>query len=174
MNNTPYIISLELVAKNFDILAITDSSYNGGSNKAALTFICREVLPIEETANNSDKTFEGYTGSTAGGYGSTDLREKLNSIYYNGLQDDLKNIVKEVVKISDKGYINNPGLRSTNELVWIPSATELSLDGISSGELFLQDQSSTGEGYPWFSNNETRIKKDTSGAVVKKLLDQNV
>lgn len=163
LNNTTYIISLELVAKNFDILATEDSSYNGGTNKASLTFICREVLPIEEIMNNSSKTFEGVNNYTAGGYGNTDLREKLNSTYYDGLQDDLKNIVKEVVKISDKGFIDNPGLRSTNELVWIPSATELSLDGVSSGELFLQDQSSTGEGYSWFSNNETRMKKDTNG-----------
>ncbi len=167
LNNTTYTISLELVAKNFDVLSVADSSYNGGSNRAALTFICREVLPIDEKMSDSDKTFEGYTGPTAGGYGNTDLREKLNSTYYNGLQDDLKNIVKEVVKISDKGYIDNPGLRSTNELVWIPSATELSLDGVSSGELFLQDQSSTGEGYPWFSNNETRIKKDINGTAAK-------
>ena len=165
--NTTYTISLELVAKNFDVLSVADSSYNGGSNRAALTFICREVLPIDEKMNDSDKTFEGYTGPTAGGYGNTDLRQKLNSTYYNGLQDDLKNIVKEVVKISDKGYIDNPGLRSTNELIWVPSATELSLDGVSSGELFLQDQSSTGEGYPWFSNNETRIKKDINGTAAK-------
>ena len=163
LNNITYTISLELVAKNFDILATEDSSYNGGTNKASLTFICREVLPINEIMSSSTKPFEGNTWPTSGGYGNTELREKLNSTYYNGLQDDLKNIVKKVIKISDKGYVDNPGLRSTNELVWIPSATELSLDGVSSGELFLQDQSSTGEGYPWFSNNETRMKKDING-----------
>ena len=38
------------------------------------------VLPIDEKVSDSDKTFEGYTGATAGGYGSTDLREKLKSM----------------------------------------------------------------------------------------------
>lgn len=160
INGLTYTITLELVAKNFDDLATPDDSYNGGTNKAALTFVIKESLPIIEKMNIGDKTFEGETGATAGGYGNTDLRERLNSVYYNGLETDLKNVIKEVIKISDKGYVSNPGLRETNDFIWLLSATELSLDGISSNNLFLEDQSATGENYPWFSNDETRMKKN--------------
>lgn len=164
LNGTTYTLTFEIVAKNFDNLANTDNSYNGGQGKAALTFICREATPVKEQFNSSPKEYEGQTGYTVGGYGNSDIREKLNSTYYNGLQADLKNIIKEVIKISDKGEIPNRGLRTTNDLVWLLSATELNLDGISLDEsLFLIDQSATGENYPWFSNNDTRMKNDING-----------
>ena len=160
LNGITYELTFEIVAKNFDDLATEDNSYNRNSGKAALTFVCREAIPIEEQFNSSKKEYEGEIQYAAGGYGNSDIREKLNSTYYNGLQDDLQKVIKKVIKKSDKGYNSNPGLRETDDFIWILSATELNLDGISSN-LFITGQSSLNkDNYPWFSDNNTRIKKD--------------
>ena len=153
---------MELVEKNFDLLVTNSSSYNGGTGKACFTFLAKNIIDITKQINTStSKEYEGYTSSTAGGYGNSDIRSWLNSTFYNGLDADFRQVIKPVYKISDKGNIPGTGLITTEEKVWLPSTTELNLDNLGAySGLFYLDQSANGENYSWFSNDDTRIKYD--------------
>lgn len=162
IDGTTYQLEMELVEKNFDLLVTNSSSYNGGTGKACFTFLAKNIIDITKQINTStSKEYEGYTSSTAGGYGNSDMRSWLNSTFYNGLDADFRQVIKPVYKIADKGNIPDSGLITTEEKVWLPSATELNLDNLGAyGGLFYLDQSANGENYSWFSNDDTRIKYD--------------
>lgn len=179
-----YTIPMELVSINFDDLTTSNANYNGGSNKAAYTFLAKSI-PWESRINNSDKNFidpetgEQYSGPTAGGWYNSDLRQWSNGTFLNLLNNEnnpgLIESIKEVKKIGDRGmatpwssdFVHR--LLTSNDKIWIPSTTELSTSESSTtynlsdqqSSQYLEDEfgNKTYLPYEWFSNNQTRIKE---------------
>lgn len=175
IDGTLYTLEMELVALNFDILAQPDPNYRDGAEKATYTFLMKDLYPVKRVFNRSQKTYNGYTSYTAGGYGSSELKSWLEVTVYDLLPEVLRaeGAIKLVNKISDTGYLpnasgsgpdhENQSLRTTTEKLWIPSATELNLDkALTEMPTFLEyaGQSATGGNYPWFSTDDTRIKRN--------------
>lgn len=177
INGTVYTLEMEIVAMDFDTLAQTDVSYRDGATQATYTFLMKGLYPSKQQFNFGNRTYNGYTSYTAGGYGSSNIREWLEGTVFNLLPDVLRadGALKTVVKKSDMGFLPNPenpsspdyensDLRTTEDKLWLPSATELNLDApLAELPNFTKyaGQSATGSNYPWFSTDETRIKEDT-------------
>ena len=152
---------MELVAKNFDKLAETSADYNSGATNASFTFITKNVMPF--------KRYMNATSGVVGGWEKMTMREWLMTDIYTGMTEDVATIIKSVEKISDYGTVasggdDTRGLNTTQDKLWIPSMTELNMDGINTttDTVYYENQSANGEGYPWFSTDETRIKRDGS------------
>lgn len=168
INGQTYSIEMELVGKNFDKLVDVSADYNFGKETATYTFITKNVAPI--------KRYMNPTSGVVGGWEKTGMRSWLETDVIVGLPEAVSNGIKRVVKVSDRGtiaktdpdtgmvsYVNDTrGLTTTEDRLWIPSMTELGMDGInqSSNSLYYEGQSATGEGYQWFSTDETRMKYD--------------
>lgn len=109
-----YTVDVEIIAHDHDVLT-------NGSGKSALTFFCKVLpdfsRPMYNQNNNSGSNAKGWTGST--------MRSFLNGELYNALPSELRNVIKQVVKISDGGA-ENKSLVTTNDYCWIPSYDEVS------------------------------------------------
>ena len=161
VNGQTYSVEMELVAKNFDKLAETSADYNSGATNASFTFITKNVMPF--------KRYMNATSGVVGGWEKMTMREWLMTDIYTGMTEDVATIIKSVEKISDYGTVasggdDTRGLNTTQDKLWIPSMTELNMDGINTttDTVYYENQSANGEGYPWFSTDETRIKRDGS------------
>lgn len=177
INGTEYTLEMEIVAMDFDLLAQTDTEYRNGATQATYTFLMKDLYPTKQQFNLGYRTYNGYTSYTAGGYGSSNIREWLEGTVFDLLPEALRanGAIKTVQKISDMGYLpssagtdvpdyENMNLRTTEDKVWLPSATELNLDtALLSIPIFTKyaGQSASGESYPWFSTDDTRLKRDT-------------
>lgn len=161
VNGQTYSVEMELVAKNFDKLTETSADYNSGAANASFTFITKNVMPF--------KRYMNATSGVVGGWEKMTMREWLMTDIYTGMTEDVATIIKSVEKISDYGTVasggdDTRGLNTTQDKLWIPSMTELNMDGINTttDTVYYENQSANGEGYPWFSTDETRIKRDGS------------
>jgi hypothetical protein len=137
-DGTEIAADVEIAAYNHDDLA--DSS-----GKATLTFFCKD-LPNLTRAMNKDATNEG-------GWEASEMRTFVNGELFDGMPEELKNIIKPVYKISDGG-LNNKTLITTIDKLWLASYDEVGLANSSS--------SLSGQGTIYSSiftsNNNSRIK----------------
>lgn len=138
-----------LVAKDTDDLA-------DESGKARMTWISKGV--IENPAmNSSQKTVDGTTAWTAGGWGNSDMRTYLRETILPLMPEVLQNNIKEVTKTYRTKSPTDTTL-STTDTLWIPSYKEVGFTGTSSVE---------SEGVVYsdvFKSNAARIKYNASGS----------
>lgn len=141
----------EIIDKDHDELAESMSGYNDGKTTAGLTF--RVELDATAPMNRGSKGQESNRTLNGGGWGISDLREALNSTFYDALPDGLKQNIKAVKKMHDKGYpLTDKTLETSIDKVSIPCLEELN---ISQGPV-------RGQGTPYvlFTDNASRKRTD--------------
>ena len=193
-NGIDYVSTMELVELNFDNLAFPSENYNNNSSKATFTFLCRDI-PFNKPFNSGNRTFSfpfmnpstgeivyvSSANGSAGGWPNSTLREWAHSDFLDSLRENnpgLDIAIKPVTKISDMGRPVNSDIPSFNGIqvfsgmnqtsddwIWIPSTTELNLNGHAFTTTEVMDSQSSvindaGEyqPYSWFSTDNTRIK----------------
>lgn len=147
-------IDFEIIDKNHDELAAKIAGYNGGSNKAALTF--RGKLSPRLVMNSGAKDWNGNLGLDGGGWAKSDMRAWLNgSDFYEKLPDDLRKAIKIVNKYSDNGFYDyHPGpatLTKTEDKIFLTTPEEL--NG------FNRNLSMAGQGEPYIMFTDANSRK---------------
>jgi hypothetical protein len=137
-DGTEITADVEIAAYNHDNLA-------DGSGKATLTFFCKD-LPNLTRAMNTETTNEG-------GWEASEMRAFVNGELFDGMPEELKNIIKPVYKISDGG-VNNKTLVTTTDNLWLASYDEV---GLTRGSSNLSGQGTIYSSI-FTSNNNSRIK----------------
>lgn len=122
---TSTVADVEIIAHNHDNLA-------DNSGKATLTFFCKDLPQILQRMNVSTGSVSGYKDSS--------MREFANGELFDALPNELKSIIKPVLKISDDGS-QNKKLITTTDLCWLASYDEVGfINGSSNlsgqGELY--------------------------------------
>jgi hypothetical protein len=112
---TQFGADMEIIGYNHDDLS-------DGSGKAALTFFCLDLPRISHAMNE--------TSTNSGGYKNSSMREFVNEELFGRLPSGLRNIIKQVDKISDGGS-NNQSLVTTSDKCWIASYDEVGFPEIS-------------------------------------------
>ena len=137
-DGTSTIADVELIAFNHDDLA-------DGSGKAPLTFFCKDLPNMLHNMNDM--------GGAEGGWSNSDMRSFLSGELFAALPDELKSVIKPVLKISDGGATNK-ALITTTDSLWLASYDEV---GFTSGSNNLSGQ---GELYSavFSSDKESRKK----------------
>lgn len=103
-----YILTAQIVALNTDPLA-------DGSGKAGITCVTTDLYPVtvaHDTKGTSNITVYPWSGST--------LRSYCNGTVYNGIQEDLRTVIKQVTK-----YTRGDGQEATNDYCWALSSKEV-------------------------------------------------
>lgn len=124
-DGTSTVADVEIIAHNHDNLA-------DNSGKATLTFFCKDLPQILQRMNVSTGSVSGYKDSS--------MREFANGELLDALPNELKSIIKPVLKISDDGS-QNKKLITTTDSCWLASYDEVGfINGSSNlsgqGELY--------------------------------------
>lgn len=109
---TEGVHGMQIVAFDMDDLA-------GGTGKAHITWICKDILPTTYRINSNR--------STSGGYGSSAIRTYLSDTILPKLPAEVQAAILEVSKVQGT-YENNAVVQNgqtTTEKLWIPSQYEL-------------------------------------------------
>lgn len=139
---------MELVALDTDNLA-------DESGKARMTWISKGIIE-NHAMNSSQKTVDGSTEYTAGGWLYTDMRSYLRETIMPLMPEALQNNIKKVTKTYRTKSPTDTTL-STTDTLWIPSHKEVGFTNASYVE-------SDGVVYSdVFKSHDTRIKYNTSG-----------
>lgn len=144
-------VEVEIVGINHDTLTSTSADYNGGSDKASLTFMVCQLGKDKTRANNNPVAEGDNSAYSVGGWEKSTLREYCNTTLFASLPDEIKNIIKPVNKISDGGYYNQT-LKTTSDKIWVPSDAELN------GEIYGSVVMGQGTPYALYTNADSRIK----------------
>lgn len=137
-------------------IADFDHDYLSGTttaNKAAVTFLCKNLLYQTYQMNSSSNTNNG-------GFSSSPLRSTLNDSIYNALPSDLKAVIKTAYKWYGTGKNTTNGKWSGHKL-WLPLAFEMFGESIYSPAT--EHTTGNARQYPIFTNNASRIKKMNNG-----------
>jgi hypothetical protein len=136
-------------------IADFDHDYLSGAttaNKAAVTFLCKNLLHQTYQMNSSD--------TNSGGFPSSALCSKLNDSLYNSLPSDLKSVIKTAYKWYGTGRSSSNGEWSGHKL-WLPLTFEMF--GESSYSPATERTTGNARQYPIFTDNASRIKKMNNG-----------
>ena len=136
-------------------IADFDHDYLSGTttaNKAAVTFLCKNLL-YQTYQMNSDDTNNG-------GFLSSSLRSTLNGSIYNALPSDLKAVIKTAYKWYGTGNNTTNGKWSGHKL-WLPLIFEMF--GESNYSPATEHTTGNARQYPIFTDNASRIKKMNNG-----------
>lgn len=136
-------------------IADFDHDYLSGTttaNKAAVTFLCKNLLYKTYQMNSS--------GTNNGGFPSSSLRSTLDGSIYNALPSDLKAVIKTAYKWYGTGNNTTNGKWSGHKL-WLPLTFEMF--GESSYSPTTEHTTGNARQYPIFTNNASRIKKMNNG-----------
>ena len=132
-----------------EIVAFDTDDKADGSGKAKITWISKTLLNTEQVMDSGT--------SYLGGYEASELRSYLSDTILPLIDNDIKNGIVEVTKISSiyrNGSIERNGL-VTNERIWIPSLHEL--NAYISGGVYVENE---GASYTSkYQSNSDRIKK---------------
>lgn len=109
LDGVDYTVDVEIIAYNHDDLA-------DGSGKAALTFFCKDLPDFTHKMYINHTNSDGWPGS--------DMRTFVNGKLFEALPEELRTIIKPVIKISDGGA-NKKALMETEDYCWIPSYDEV-------------------------------------------------
>lgn len=137
-------------------IADFDHDYLSGTttaNKAAVTFLCKNLLYQHYQMNSRD--------TNDGGFPSSSLRSTLDGSIYNALPSDLKAVIKTAYKWYGTGNNTTNGKWSGHKL-WLPLTYEM----LGSNGPAPAGEQTTGNArqYPIFTNNDSRNKKLNNGA----------
>ncbi len=136
-------------------IADFDHDYLSGAttaNKAAVTFLCKNLLYQTYQMNSSD--------TNSGGFPSSALCSTLNGSIYNALPSDLKAVIKTAYKWYGTGNNTTNGKWSGHKL-WLPLTFEMF--GESSYSPTTERTTGNARQYPIFTDNASRIKKMNNG-----------
>lgn len=136
-------------------IADFDHDYLSGAttaNKAAVTFLCKNLLYQTYQMNSSD--------TNNGGFPSSSLRSTLDGSIYNALPSDLKAVIKTAYKWYGTGNNTTNGKWSGHKL-WLPLTFEMF--GESSYSPATEHTTGNARQYPIFTDNASRIKKMNNG-----------
>lgn len=136
-------------------IADFDHDYLSGTttaNKAAVTFLCKNLLYQTYNMNSRD--------TNNGGFPSSSLCSTLNGSIYNALPSDLKAVIKTAYKWYGTGNNTTNGKWSGHKL-WLPLTFEMF--GESSYSPATEHTTGNARRYPIFTNNASRIKKMNNG-----------
>lgn len=136
-------------------IADFDHDYLSGTttaNKAAVTFLCKNLLYQTYQMNSSD--------TNNGGFPSSSLRSTLNGSIYNTLPSDLKSVIKTAYKWYGTGNNTTNGKWSGHKL-WLPLTFEMF--GGSNYSPATERTTGNARQYPIFTDNASRIKKMNNG-----------
>lgn len=136
-------------------IADFDHDYLSGAttaNKAAVTFLCKNLLYQKYPMNSSD--------TNNGGFPSSSLCSTLDRIY-NSMPPNLRAVIKTAYKWYGTGNNTTNGRWSGHKL-WLPLTYEMFGTNYSAPA----EEQTTGNArqYPIFTDNASRIKKLTNGA----------
>lgn len=136
-------------------IADFDHDYLSGAttaNKAAVTFLCKNLLYQTYQMNSSD--------TNKGGFPSSSLSSTLNHIY-NSMPLNLRTVIKTAYKWYGTGNNTTNGKWSGHKL-WLPLTYEM----FGSNGSAPAGERTTGNArqYPIFTDDASRIKKMTNGA----------
>ena len=157
IDNHTSTVEVEIVGKNHDNLATVDNNYNGGTGKAALTFIVKNLGYERKLMNQTAKEFEGQSTLNTGGWEYSDIRTWINSTMRGALPEELRIGLRPVIKISDYGYYAKRLNEGTVDTLWIPSDRELNCEDTS---YVIAGQ---GEPYPVYADDNSRVKEGSVG-----------
>ena len=136
-------------------IADFDHDYLSGAttaNKAAVTFLCKNLLYQTYQMNSSN--------TNNGGFPSSALCSTLNGSIYNALPSDLKAVIKTSYKWYGTGNGTTNGKWSGHKL-WLPLTFEMF--GESSYSPTTERTTGNARQYPIFTDNASRIKKMNNG-----------
>lgn len=138
-------------------IADFDHDYLSGATtakKAAVTFLCKNLLYQDYQMNSSN--------TNRGGFPSSALCSTLNRSIYNALPSDLKAVIKTAYKWYGTGDSTTNGKWSGHKL-WLPLTFEMF--GETSYSPPTERTTGNARQYPIFTNNASRIKKMNNGGV---------
>lgn len=136
-------------------IADFDHDYLSGATtakKAAVTFLCKNLLYQTYQMNSSN--------TNSGGFPSSALCSALNGSIYNALPSDLKAVIKTAYKWYGTGNSSSNGKWSGHKL-WLPLTFEMF--GESSYSPATERTTGNARQYPIFTDNASRIKKMNNG-----------
>lgn len=136
-------------------IADFDHDYLSGATtakKAAVTFLCKNLLYKTYQMNSRD--------TNDGGFPSSPLCSTLNGSIYNALPSDLKAVIKTAYKWYGTGNSSSNGKWSGHKL-WLPLTFEMF--GESSYSPDTERTTGNARQYPIFTGNASRIKKMNNG-----------
>ena len=136
-------------------IADFDHDYLSGATtakKAAVTFLCKNLLYQTYQMNSSN--------TNSGGFPSSALCSTLNGSIYNALPSDLKSVIKTAYKWYGTGNSMTNGKWSGHKL-WLPLTFEMF--GESSYSSATERTTGNARQYPIFTDNASRIKKMNNG-----------
>ena len=135
-------LTTEIVGFNHDQLT------SGGT--AGITFGTRDCMAALRQMNS--------TNTNEGGYTNSDLYNWLTTTVYNGLQSDLKSVIKAVNKQTTGGYTDT-SVHTESMKVWLFSLSETTDDSSSAPGY----PNSEGARYPIFTGDASTVKKLSNG-----------
>ena len=136
-----------------EIVAFNEDDKADGSGKAKITWISKDQLATMHAMNASQKTVDGKTAYTAGGWEHSDMRAYLKDTVKPLIPETVRNAIVPVTKIQSiyTGDALVKDGQTTTDDVWIPSEHEVG---------FGSDYETIGAVYSSkFTNNASRIKK---------------
>lgn len=136
-------------------IADFDHDYLSGATtakKAAVTFLCKNLLYQTYQMNSSD--------TNNGGFPSSSLCSTLNGSIYNALPSDLKAVIKTAYKWYGTGNSSSNGKWSGHKL-WLPLTFEMF--GESSYSPATERTTGNARQYRIFTGNASRIKEMNNG-----------
>lgn len=140
----PIGLSDGTVVADVEIIGHEHDDLSDGSGKAPLTFFCLDLPKITYWMNEDNKNI--------GGWKDSDMRSFTNGELFESLPNELRNIIKEVNKISDIGA-GSKTLVTTSDSCWIASYSEVGFSSSSGASL------NQGEAYSSiFVGNDSRKK----------------
>lgn len=141
-----------------EIVAFDTDDKADGSGKAKITWISKDQLATTHAMNATQKTVDGETAYTAGGWEHSDMRAYLEDAVKPLIPQTVRDAIVPVTKVSSTytGGAKVKDGQTTTDDVWIPSNHEVG---------FGTDYETTGAVYSGkFTSNASRIKKRNSSA----------
>lgn len=139
-----------------EIVAFNEDDKADGSGKAKITWISKNQLNTTQKMNASQKTVDGETAYTAGGWEHSDMRAYLKETVKQLIPETVRNAIVPVTKVQSiytGGALVKNGQTTTDD-VWIPSNHEVG---------FGSDYETTGAVYSSkFTNSASRNKRNGS------------
>ena len=142
-------VYMQLVAMDTDDLA-------DNTGKARMTWIAKSIIE-NHAMNSTQKTADGTTSWTAGGWGNCEMRTYLRETILPLMPEVLQNNIKEVTKTY---RVKSPTdeTASIADTVWIPSYKEVGFTNAS----YIENDGVVYSGV--FNSNANRIKYQANGS----------
>ena len=145
-------IAINSETYHVQIIGFDHDDKSDDSGKTGITVMFKEIMTTKHNMNPS--------GKNAGGWRDSEMRTYLSNNIYTSLPSDLQIVIKTVNKKSDNGSGDNTTLNITKDKLFLLSLEEV---GFTSNDVYREYVNGQGTKYEYFSNGNSRKKKDLSG-----------